>query len=258
MSSPSKNSARRATVQALAAELRQRGVFCAGDVAERESVAIPATRAAAGGIEWILQRLRGNREGSGLSEWLSDGEGAGAAQVVFAVWRALRRDGNSVVLVEGARPLFPPALEALGVDLDEAVLVRPPSEQDRWWAIEQALRCRGAGGVIAWVERASEKFLRRLQLAVEHGGGRGFLIRPAEARREKCWGDVRFLVHPRPSEESDLDRGRRRVEIEVLAGRGGIAVAGQTAVAEICDATGAVCLVPRLADSTAARRPARA
>ncbi|MCC7423684.1 MAG: hypothetical protein IT428_25740 [Planctomycetaceae bacterium] len=241
----------RATARALAAEWRGRGIFCAKEVG-RDSLVRSAGLV---GVEWVLQRMR--TEGGGLSEWLSH-EGSGVATVVLGVLRAASCQGRGIVLVEGAQPLFPPAWGALGIDAHPAAWIRPGSDQERYWAIEQALRCKGVGGVMAWVDRIPERSMRRLQLAAEQGGGQGFLIRPVEARREKCWGDVRFLVHPRPSEKSDLRDGRRRLEIEVLAGRGGIAAAGESALAEICDATGAVRLVSPVADPTALRRPARA
>lgn len=200
-----------------------------------------------------LVRLE-QKNSSLLSEWLCDGEGTGVAAVVWDALQTWSRATETVVLIEGRDKVCPAGLESWGFDRHRTVLVRPSSESERSWAIEQSLRCPGAGSVVAWVDRAPEQFLRRLQLAVEQGGSKGFLIRPKEARREKCWGDARFLVHPRPSKKSDLDDGRRRVEIEVLAGRGGIAVAGQKAIAEICDATGSVRLVPRLADPATARR----
>jgi hypothetical protein len=244
----SHDSARR-TVNTLAERFRKAGVAVAGRGDDGPMVA---------GGETDLERWMRAIGGSGglLSEWLSAGSGSGVATVACAALESVIRPRERIVLVEGETPVCPGALTPW--QLDRMVLIRPPSERERWWAIEQALRCRRVGGVVAWVDRAPERFLRRLQLAVEQGGGRGFLILPAEARREKCWGDARFLVHPRPAEESDLDRGRRRVEIEVLAGRGGIAVAGQTTLAEICDATGAVRLVSRLADPARARRPAGA
>lgn len=243
--SSSFNAHGRAKAQALVAQLRHSGVRCAS-MAVAPAPAIPQPN----GMEWLLGHFR-SRDGF-VSEWIAEREGSGVVSLALAALRGVRRPEEPVVLIEGERPICPAAFESLGFPLANVVLLRPASNGDRAWVIEQALRCRGIGGVVAWVGPRQERLLRRLQLAVEQGRGRGFLIRPEEARCEKCSGDVRFLVHPRPSEESDLDRGRRRVEIEVLAGRGGIAVPGQTAVAELCDVTGAVCLVPRLADSARA------
>lgn len=204
-----------------------------------------------------LQDLPGLQGTAGLlTEWLSEADGAGAATVALAALRAVTRPDARLVLVSGAVPLNPCVPAIAGMIEERVVLVRPGSDDERAWAIEQALRCEGVEGVVAWMDRAPERVLRRFQLAVEQGGTRGFLIRPAAVRREKCWGDARFLVQPQSNGPIERSAGWRRVGIEVLAGRGGIAVAGQSVVAEVCDATGHVRLVPPVADPASCDRAA--
>jgi hypothetical protein len=232
----------------LASTLSRQGVACGiGRVAQSE------VRPVRGFAD--LPGLQGADRGR-LTEWLSEDEGAGAATIALAALQAVTRPDDPLLLVSGERPLSPWMLAAAGVEDGRAVLVRPGSVEESSWAIEQAMRCEGVGGVVAWIDRAPERLLTRLQLAVEQGGGWGFLIRPVTARREKCWGAARFLVHPQPVGMRELTGGWRRVGIEVLAGRGGSAVAGQSFVAEVCDATGHVRLVPPLADSTSGSQPA--
>jgi hypothetical protein len=52
---------------------------------------------------------------------------------------------------------------------------------ERFWACEQALRSAGCGAVLAWVDHAPERALKRLQLAAEDGGVVALLFRSARA-----------------------------------------------------------------------------
>ena len=241
----------RTIAQTLARQLRSQGVFCAAEeTARRKASAVPES-----GLGWLLGQMP--EDEGGLSEWIPAREGAATVALLIALLKEQKATEEPVLVVEGDSPVNPPAWEALGLG-ERTVFVRTASLQDRLWALEQALRCRGVRGVIAWVDRLPDRSLRRLQLAAEQGRGWAFLIRPPEAQREKCWGDVRFLVEPRASSKDDILENRRSVTIEVLARRGGVAARGQTATAEICHATGYVRLVPFLADSTPARRAVRA
>ncbi|MBY5920067.1 translesion DNA synthesis-associated protein ImuA [Ferrimonas balearica] len=70
-----------------------------------------------------------------------------------------------------APPLLPygPGLQQLGVDLSRFVCVETPCEQERLWALEQALNSGRCGLVLAWLSAPTVAQVRRLQLAAERG-----------------------------------------------------------------------------------------
>jgi protein ImuA len=186
----------------------------------------------------------GIRRGT-LTEWLGEQMGSGAESLALKLVSELR---GTLIVVDSQRDFYPPAAAALGVSLSNTILVRPPRDADSLWAIEQTLRCRGAGVVLTRLNHLESRAFRRLQLAAEHGGTIGVLIRPASQRASPSWAQARFLVRALPSR-----RMGRRLEVESLHSTGTNVVE-----LELNDATGAVCLVSRLADSAAARRAAGA
>jgi len=194
---------------------------------------------------------RGLTRGS-LSEWIAAEEGCGAIEL--ALRSAARAQSNGpLIVVDGSRAdvrgqLYAPAMAAIGVCLDATVLVRPESQADELWAIEQSLRCRGVGAVLCRIDRLKTQQFRRLQLAAEAGTAIGLLLRSNVARRQSSWADLRLLISPRPSPP---DSFCRRVEVRCLYAKGRLA--DQTVELEICDETGAVCVAAGLLDSAAAR-----
>ena len=146
-----------------------------------------------------LDRLlpqQGFRRGS-LVEWIAGGAGSGASLLALLTARSACRSGGTLVLVDRAQSLYPPAAAACLLDLQNTIVVHPASEKDECWALEQALRCPDVAAVVAWPQRLTSHAFRRLQLAAEHGGCLGLLVRPATARHESSWASVRMLVSPR-------------------------------------------------------------
>lgn len=166
-----------------------------------------------------LDRLlpqRGFQQGS-LVEWIAGGAGSGASLLAMQAARSACRGGGTLVLVDRAQSFYPPGAAACQLDLQNTIVVLPAGEQDECWALEQALRCPDVAAVVAWPQRLTSHTFRRLQLAAEHGGSLGLLVRPAAARNESSWASVRMLVSPSPRAESPrVGRQGWQVGIELL------------------------------------------
>jgi hypothetical protein len=85
--------------------------------------------------------------------------------------------------------------------LGRSVFVDPASDADRLWAIDQALRCRGAC-VIADAKRLDMPNSRRLQLAAESAGTQGLLVRPPGELGELSAARTRWRVTPVPNPDA--------------------------------------------------------
>jgi hypothetical protein len=110
------------------------------------------------------------------------------------------------------------------LELETLIVVRPCSVADERWAIDQVLRSQGVAALLAWPERLDDREFRRLQLAAESGGTLGLLVRPAKARGEPSWADLRLLVEPAASSNASAEASTaRRLRIEILRARGGAA-----------------------------------
>jgi hypothetical protein len=230
----------------------------------------------------------GLRRGT-LVEWLAGEPGSGAATLALIAAREASRAGGAVVVVDRRGTFYPPAAIRWGLELETLIVVRPRTVADEQWALDQVLRSQGVAALLAWPERLADREFRRLQLAAESGGTLGLLVRPAKARDEPSWADLRLLVepaeslsqnHPRrggqahfapraPQNEpvpdgfgvsASAEAGTaRRLRIEILRARGG--AAGRTIHGILAEQSGTihaeanpVHLAAPLADRTARRR----
>ncbi|MBV6425174.1 MAG: hypothetical protein NAOJABEB_02988 [Steroidobacteraceae bacterium] len=109
-----------------------------------------------------------------------------------------------------APPLEPyaPALAARGVAPDRQLIVRTRLPL---WAMEQALGSGACEAVLAWVDDARPRSLRRLQLATERGRTLGFVFRSLVHAHDASPAALRLSVEPRGE----------GVEIVLLKSRGG-------------------------------------
>ena len=192
-----------------------------------------------------LDRLlpqRGFQRGS-LIEWIAGGAGSGASLLAMLTARSACRgafplqSSGTLVLVDRMQSLYPPAANACQLDLQNTIVVHPTSEKDECWTLEQALRCPDVAAVVAWPQRLTSHAFRRLQLAAEHGGCLGLLVRPATARNESSWASVRMLVSPRVVPPS-VGRQGWRLGVELL--RCGGCLGTNLVELEIDDQTGEV------------------
>jgi protein ImuA len=88
---------------------------------------------------------------------------------------------------------YPPAAAQLGLDMGKLILVRPPARQSGW-CFTQLLRCAEIGASFLSTRSGENMLFRRFQLAVERGGGQGFILRPPDALRKPCWAALRLEV----------------------------------------------------------------
>ncbi len=151
-----------------------------------------------------------------LVEFLASDDGSGTVELALRAARQACQDGKPLVVIDRPGQFYPPAAVCIGIQPRQLLVVQPHSQADEHWAIDQAMRCPAVGAVLAWPGTIDQRTFRRLQLAAEHGGGLGLLIRPLSARREPSWAQVRLVVEPLPGGTSR----KRRLRIELLRCRG--------------------------------------
>jgi protein ImuA len=254
------------TLQRLAGQLQK---------LERNShLACDSSSVISSGLE-VLDRLlpdAGFRAGT-LIEWMA-AKGSADQLALLAARSALGED-RVLIVIDDEETLYPPAAAALGIDLRRLILVRPGKTARRGaqaetakrpaatrikttsvetlWALEQALASRGVAVTFCRLEKLSARVFRRLQLAAERGKGLGFLIRPATARGEPSWSDVRLGIETLSEGDSS---SARRWRVEVLRCRRG-AAGERFALLEYDDATNIVrpiAPVSPIAPAVSARR----
>jgi protein ImuA len=135
----------------------------------------------------------GFRRGT-LVEWLATGPGSGAGTLAMIAAREAARQGGAIVVIDRDALFYPPAAVRLGIDLEQLIVVRPSSDEDHAWAMNQVLRTRGVAAVWCEVDAQDDHTLRRWQLAAESSGALGLLVRPEAVRHDPSWAELRLLV----------------------------------------------------------------
>jgi hypothetical protein len=231
----------------------------------------PPVSTAISGLEGLLPE--GGLHPGMIVEWMAAGSASGAGTLawkVVAAWQPrCSDDGKGVVVIDRRRRFYPPAVVPLGIDLERLLVVRPDSERDALWALEQSLRCPGVGIVIGRIEGVRAQEFRRLQLAAETGGAIGLLLRPARERAQTSWADVRLLIRPEGNPKSEIRNPKRtisrfefrnstfrRLHVELIHCRGRLG--GGAVLLEIDDVTGNVRVASRLAAAAHPRQAAGA
>jgi protein ImuA len=114
-----------------------------------------------------------------LHEFLTERPEHAAASIGFiaGLLQVLMQAGGACLWIGVSRTVFPPALQAFGVEPDRIIFVDLKQEKDVLWAMEEGLKCEGLSAVIAEVQDISLTASRRLQLAVEKSKVTGFILR---------------------------------------------------------------------------------
>jgi hypothetical protein len=144
--------------------------------------------------------------------------GVGELRLVMPVLSRITSADRHVALISPPFIPFAPALSQHGVRLNRLLMFRAQNPRDVLWSIEQTLRCKSFGAVLAWPSTISDRDIRRLQLAAEAGDSIGFLYRPASAVHAASPAAVRLRLQPDP-------QGALKIDIIKCRGaRGGISI----------------------------------
>jgi len=140
---------------------------------------------------------------------------SGRARLAFRAIAEAHRALRLAAWVDGAGMLYPPALPALGVRLDQLLVVCPPAPRQLAWSALQLLRS-GAFAAVGLdlthtAVRLSPPESRRLVEAASRSGGLLLLLTPAEAPAD---GTLRLHVSA---------AGPRGMRLEVVRSRQGSA-----------------------------------
>lgn len=164
----------------------------------------------------------------GMHEFLPNPGDAGAHGLVASLlsglsagpilWCRHREKGDP--LGQADMP-YGPGLAAMGLDAARLVLVRPDSEDEALWVLEEALRCSSLAAVVGDGVLPGPVAIRRLQLAAEDGGALGLLILPPLARPPPSVALTRWHVAGMPDGPPHEGGGRPRWLVTLLRARGG-------------------------------------
>jgi len=140
-----------------------------------------------------------------LTEILPQHDGIGELRIFGHALANLSARGRWLAWIAPPYLPYAPALQAAGIDLAKLLFIKTRSPRETLWAIEQALRSKACGAVLAWPDKIAYPELRRLQLAAAGNPGLAVLFRapncasgstPAALRLslQTCAGDLAVRV----------------------------------------------------------------
>ena len=146
-----------------------------------------------------------------LTEILHPWPGQGELRLLMPALARLSREQHYVVLIDPPWIPYAPALSHAGAQLRYFLSIDSAADDDRLWALEQALRAGQCGAVLSWPQQdLNNKALRRLQLAAEAGDSCGFLLRHPRFRAQHSPAALRLQLHP----------GKPQTQLEIIKCRG--------------------------------------
>jgi len=140
-----------------------------------------------------------------LVQWLTAG-GDAADFLSLRVAQQACLQGGALVIADPRQQFFPPAAAALGINLDNLIVLRTPGgnsatstmsgdQDDLLWAIDQSLRCSAVAAVWGPISEIDDRWFRRFQLSAESSGCLGLFIQPLSAARLPSWAEVQWTVN---------------------------------------------------------------
>ena len=114
-----------------------------------------------------------------VHEFLSSApeDAAATSGFVAALFGRLIQRSGTCLWISSSRMLFPPALEAFGIEPHKIIFIDVKKEMDALWVMEEALKCERLTAVVGEIKEVNLTASRRLQLAVEQSKVTGFILR---------------------------------------------------------------------------------
>lgn len=152
-----------------------------------------------------------------VHELLWKGRSSSPKSIALLLAKTVQMKNGTIVWSDPKRELYLPALLAAGINLRHLILLRCVNHFDMLSALAECLQNRAVGATVATLSKLSLIDARRLQLAVERGGGVGIFMRPfSEATNTHYAAATRWLIQPQIGDDEI-----QRWSVELLHGHGG-------------------------------------
>jgi hypothetical protein len=162
----------------------------------RREGAVPPAIYATGCAELDVVLPHGGWQSGTIVELMPTQIGVGEFRLLMPALAHITASERHIAFISPPYIPFAPALQRHGVQLERLLVVNAEKNIDALWVMEQTLRCKSFGAVVAWPETIKDRDVRRLQLAAEAGRSVGFLYRPPIAALEASPAAMRLQLHP--------------------------------------------------------------
>jgi protein ImuA len=155
------------------------------------------------GLEVIKEAFPGGVFPLGaVHEFISTGIPGAVASAAFiaAILGRLMNAGGVVLWIRSTNQLFPPALQAFGIQPDHVIFIDTKRQKEALWVMEEGLKCAGLVAVVGEINELTLTTSKRLQLAVEQSRVTGFILRFSPLSKNATSCVTRWNIVPVPSQ----------------------------------------------------------
>lgn len=131
-----------------------------------------------------------------LSECLLDASGIGELNLLIPLMQRLSQAGKTVFWLNPPHTPYAPALARAEINLNQVIMIQTEDTGDFLWTLENCLRSRVTGLVMAWPGRLAAREIRRLQLAAETGSNVCVLFRERHYAEQNSPAALRLELEP--------------------------------------------------------------
>ena len=134
-----------------------------------------------------------------LTELLLPADGIGELRLLWPTLARLSQHEGVIALIAPPYLPYAAAWAGAGLRMPGLQIVRADA-RDALWAAEQCLRSAVCAAVLCWPHQASDRALRRLQVAAESGQCLGFALRPSTAAANPSPAALRIAIDAAPAQ----------------------------------------------------------
>lgn len=194
--------------------LNSSGLWRARDLKTRRSTVYSSTQST--GFKQLDELLvDGGWPRAGLLDILCDRYGIGELRLLSSALVRPSSEARWTVLINPPYVPYAPAFQALGINVNDLIVVHPSSHTEALWSLEEAVRSGSSQTVLAWLNERDlqDKQLRRIQAKSKEHEVLSVLFRPLAAEQRPSPSELRLKIEKQTAD--------RELTVSIVKRRGG-------------------------------------
>lgn len=170
-------------------------IWRASDTLREQNCTQQTLSAIATGFQDLDQELPdGGWPSQGLVELLCAHWGTGEIPLLSPAMAQLSQQGRWLAWVSPPWQPYAPGLIHAGVDINNILIVKPSSEKEALWAMEECLQSGSCSAVLGWPKHPLPQQLKRLNIAAQKGDSLCVLMRHEQQGQQPSPAPLRIEV----------------------------------------------------------------
>ena len=182
-----------ATNKSLGNLLENQHIWRASDTLQTQQCAQQTANVMASGFELLDRELpSGGWPTQGLMELLCPRWGVGEIPLLSPAMAQLSQQGRWLAWVSPPWLPYAPGLMNAGVNIEQVLIIKPQSEKQALWAMEECLQSGSCSAVLGWPSNPLPQQLKRLHIAAQKGDSLCVLMRHEQCAQQPSPAPLRI------------------------------------------------------------------